>query len=61
MTTFMSVSQAASSTYSRSSSGVPATMPTETAATKSRIGERSMLALGEQPCHGVVRRRRRRR
>src|SRR5204863_4152503 len=41
MTTFMSVSQAASSTYSRSSSGVPSTMPTETAATKSRIGERA--------------------
>ena len=41
MTTFMSVSQAASSTYSRSSSGVPSTMPTDTAATKSRIGERA--------------------
>ncbi len=43
MTTFMSVSQAESSTYSRSSSGVPSTMPTETAATKSRIGERTSL------------------
>ena len=38
MTTFMSVSQAESSVYSRSSSGVPCTMPTEIAATKSRIG-----------------------
>src|SRR6185295_5929561 len=45
MTTFMSVSQAASSTYSRSRSGVPPTMPTETAATKSWIGERSI-----RPC-----------
>src|SRR3989344_5591662 len=33
ITTFMSVSQSTSSTYSRSSSGVPCTMPTEMAAT----------------------------
>jgi hypothetical protein len=45
ITTFMSVSQAASSTYSRSSSGVPSTTPTDTAATKSRTGEASM-----RPC-----------
>ena len=38
MTTFMSVSQAASSVYSRSSNGTPCTTPTDTAATKSRIG-----------------------
>jgi hypothetical protein len=42
MTTFMSVSQAESSVYSRSSSGVPCTMPTDTAATASRIGEAAM-------------------
>ncbi|MNX44492.1 hypothetical protein D3C86_749800 [compost metagenome] len=39
MTTFMSVSQAESSVYSRSSSGVPSTMPTEMAATWPLMGE----------------------
>ena len=34
----MSVSQAESSVYSRSSKGAPCTTPTETAATKSRMG-----------------------
>ena len=43
MTTFMSVSQATSSTYSRSSSGVPSTMPTDTAATWSTIGEAAIV------------------
>ena len=33
----------------------PATMPTDTAATASRIGERCDLALGQQPGHRVVR------
>ena len=55
ITTFMSVSQAESSVYSRSSSGVPSTMPTDTAATKSRIGDAAMLALRHQPAHRVVR------
>ena len=39
----MSVSQATSSTYSRSSSGVPCTMPTEMAATGPRMGEAPIL------------------
>src|SRR5690606_36439713 len=45
MTTFMSVSQAASSTYSRSSKGTPSRMPTDTAATWSRIGDSASLPL----------------
>ena len=49
MTTFMSVSQAESSMYSRSSSGTPLTMPTETAATKSRIGEVDNLPCAMRP------------
>ena len=39
MTTFISVSHAESSVYSRSSSGVPCTMPTEIAATASLMGD----------------------
>ena len=45
MTTFMSVSQAESSTYSRSSSGTPCTMPTDTAATWSRSGDAAIARL----------------
>ena len=45
MTTFMSVSQSTSSTYSRSSTGVPCTIPTEMAATGSRMGEVAILPL----------------
>ena len=43
ITTFMSVSHTESSMYSRSSSGVPSTMPTDTAPTKSVIGLRAIL------------------
>ena len=46
ITTFMSVSQAESSVYSRSSNVTPSTRPTETAATCSRIG----LAASLPPC-----------
>ena len=46
---FMSVSQAASSTYSRSSIGVPCTTPTEMAATKRRIGDTCSLPLDSSP------------
>ena len=50
MTTFMSVSQAESSVYSRSSSGVPCTMPTETAATASRMGEATIRRCCNSQC-----------
>src|SRR5574343_695398 len=49
ITTFMSVSQAESSTYSRSSSGVPWTMPTEMAATWSRMGSRDSALRASRP------------
>ena len=50
ITTFMSVSQAESSTYSRSSSGVPCTMPTDTAATCERIGLATSLPASSSVC-----------
>jgi hypothetical protein len=55
ITTFMSVSQAESSVYSRSSRGVPCTMPTEMAATGPRMGAGSQLACGQQLVDRILR------
>ena len=49
MTTFISVSHALSSVYSKSKSGVPSTMPTEIAAIGSRIGDCANVPLAIKP------------
>ena len=52
ITTFMSVSQAESSTYSRSSSGVRSMMPTDTAATGLGMGD--FICPAQQLADGIV-------